>query len=363
MTIMTHFTFLASWLRRERDGKPRQRRTALPSIEPMEVRVLMSATAITPTETTLSSDDAAAASEVGNEGDTVARATAQSRFLTLPSAGGTSGVFQAAGTSTDAVTITMRRLRGKPHHTYEMGVILVDDSTGKIGSLKPGDAGYAKAALESVSRRVLLATTDGDRARKEVTIPGGSFYMLYLIQDGTAANVISQNPGNLVTQNPVALFSIAAANPDGTAHVKRSHRHHRFGWETALGGNRSRFNDLIVRLRSSRPHSPPDTAAPHASLSVTGAIPTTDTFDVRFTEPMKSSFLQKGNYSLTLTSGPSAGQVIPINTVTRLDDSTVRVNLSANLAAGSYRFDIAASLTDLAGNPLAEPKSLTFTVM
>ena len=119
---------------------------------------------------------------------------------------------------------------------------------------------------------------------------------------------------------------------------------------------------LIVRLRTSRPHSPPDTAAPHASLSVTGAIPTTDTFDVRFTEPMKSSFLQKGNYSLTLTSGPSAGQVIPINTVTRLDDSTVRVNLSANLAAGSYRFDIAASLTDLAGNPLAEPKSSIVTV-
>ena len=74
---------------------------------------------------------------------------------------------------------------------------------------------------------------------------------------------------------------------------------------------------------------------------------------------MKSPFLLKGNYSLTLTSGPSAGQVIPINTMTRLDDSTVRVNLSANLAAGSYRFDIAASL---AGNPLAEPKSSIVTV-
>ncbi len=360
---MSHIKLLKSWFQRERGLETRPRRTALPPVQAMEVRVLMSATAIVPVAAA-TEDSAPAAENVSSASptDLVETQSPLARAV-LTGVGGASSVFQAAGASTDSVTITVRRLRGKPHHTYEMGLILVDDATGKIGNLNPGDAGYAKAALESASRRVLLSTADGNRTRHTVDIPGGSFYMLYVIQDGTAANVIAQNPNNESGKSPVALFSIAAANPDDASHLGRRRNHRRFGWETALGGGRSRFNDLVVRLKMSRPHAPPDTTAPLASLSVTGSIPTRNTFDVRFTEPMKSPFQQKANYTLTLTSGPSAGQVVPINTVTRLDDSTVRVNLSANLAAGSYRFDIAASLADLAGNPLAAPRSFTFTIV
>lgn len=293
-----------------------------------------------------------------NSSATAALPTAAARIAPLT----TGGVFQAPGTAAENVTLTVKRIFGRRHHTYEMGLIRVDDANGKIGALNPGDAGYARAALSSVNRQVLLATTDGNGDRGRVTIPGGSFYILYVIEDGTAANVVTGNPENLSNNRPFALFSSLLANPDDQVHLARR-RGHRLGWETSVGDPRSRFNDLIFKLKVGRPAPPPDTTPPTASLSITGTIPTTTTqFDVRFTEPMNASFLQKAGYSLTRTSGTGSPTVVTIVSVQRLDNSTVRIQLQGALTAGTHRFDIAATLSDRAGNALSDPRSFNFTV-
>jgi hypothetical protein len=161
--------------------------------------------------------------------------------------------------------------------------VFVDDATGKIGSLSPGDAGNAQAALSSTNHKVLLTSSDGRHSHGEVTIPGGSYYILYFIEDGTAADVLSKNPNNVPGHQPVALFSLPAANQDGQSELS-----HRFGLQYAWGNTEgNNFFDLpesVFRLHVGRPKSPLDTKPPHSSLSITGTVPTTtDEFDVHFT--------------------------------------------------------------------------------
>lgn len=319
---------------------PRVRRTAIPPVEPMEARVMLSSAPLA----------SAAARPIVDEIHAVLQ-TQQSLD---------SQVVQAPGQSNEAISIHAHRIRAAHNHTYEMGIIQVDDSTGKIGNLKPGDAGYALAALTSANRHVLLSSTGG--ANGSATIPGGSFYMVYQIQDGTAADVVAKNPNNVAGKAPVALFSLAAANPDSHAHL-----HHRFGfqygWSNALGTQSTHFRDLIVRMRVGRPIATPDTTPPTASLSISGTAPTTTTgFDVQFSEPMKLTTLQSGNYTLTRTTGANSGKTVPIQAVQFVNKQTAHVSVASALTAGGYRLDVAPNLADLSGNALAAPKSFTFTV-
>ncbi|MEI8381945.1 MAG: Ig-like domain-containing protein [Planctomycetota bacterium] len=326
-------------LQTKRNTRPRVRRTAVSPVESMEVRVMMSATHL-----------AIGAAPIVDEIHAVLQ---NQQSLD-------SQVVQAPGQSNEAVTIHAHRILAAHNHTFEMGIIQVDDSTGKIGNLKPGDAGYALAALTSANRHVLLSSSG--EANGSATIPGGSFYIVYQIQDGTAADVAAKNPNNVAGKTPVVLFSLAAANPDSHAHL-----HHRFGfqygWSDPLGTQSTHFRDLIVRVRVGLPNATPDTTPPTASLSISGTVPTTTTgFNVQFSEPMKLTDLQSGNYTLTRTTGVNSGKTVPIQSVQFVNNQTVHVSVASALTAGGYRLDLAPNLADLSGNALAAPKSFNFTV-
>ena len=147
---------LSRWLKLRRDLAPRRRANPLPPVVAAEVRCLMSGLTIVPRSIT----DAAA---IASPSDGSTAAANSPAFSMLPNAFnqtletinrlvgsirslGTTQATQAPGESNQVVTISVGRVHGRRHHTYEMGVILVDDATGKIGSLSPGDSGYAKAA-------------------------------------------------------------------------------------------------------------------------------------------------------------------------------------------------------------------------
>ncbi len=100
----------------------------------------------------------------------------------------------------------------------EVGVIVADDSTGKIGTLSPGDAGYAAAALARAQVLFASGATAGTSATP--TLTGGQFLIFYYVPGGTAAGVVSANPTNNPANGPVAFFSIPAANPDGATHFR-----------------------------------------------------------------------------------------------------------------------------------------------
>src|SRR5262249_35278218 len=62
------------------------------------------------------------------------------------------------GQAGQTVPATFRWLRRDADFDNELGLFLVDDASGRLGTLSPGDPGYARAALTSASRRVIFAS-------------------------------------------------------------------------------------------------------------------------------------------------------------------------------------------------------------
>ena len=114
------------------------------------------------------------------------------------------------------------------------GFYQVDDASGKIGNLNPGDAGYAELA---VSNQVDLASG----------ISGGVLLAPFLIANGTVAEFLTQNPTNQQGSGLNAYFSFLPANPDQFDHV-RLLGDNRFSFEDTFGGGDLDYDDLVVEV-------------------------------------------------------------------------------------------------------------------
>jgi uncharacterized repeat protein (TIGR01451 family)/CSLREA domain-containing protein len=142
------------------------------------------------------------------------------------------------------LTITLVGRQAK--YRNEFGLYIVDDASGRIGNLRPGDAGYARAALSRA--KVVFAANTKIGTTRTVQLPEGSFYGLYLIQNANTAQFLARNPSNRLGLKPLMFFSFRAANPDGLEHVRRLSVT-RFGFEDLTFGGDRDFNDLIVDIR------------------------------------------------------------------------------------------------------------------
>ncbi len=142
----------------------------------------------------------------------------------------------------------------------EIGFFIVDNAAGAIGSLTPGSAGYVAAALAAERVRVLFAQGAAVNNSTTLNLSGGQFVVFYYVPNGTAAQVRTSNSANSATGNPVAFFSIAAANPDQKVH-SRSFQPERVTraastldatWIHMMGkvnGTESDFDDAVFTVR------------------------------------------------------------------------------------------------------------------
>jgi hypothetical protein len=115
------------------------------------------------------------------------------------------------------------------------GLYVVDDSTGRIGNLAPGDPGYAEAAI---------------RQRLDIeanTLPGDVIIAPFLIADGTAEEFLAENPDNQPGTDPLAYFTYSSANPDRVDHV-RLLGDNTFAFEDIFGGGDFDYDDLVVQV-------------------------------------------------------------------------------------------------------------------
>jgi hypothetical protein len=154
---------------------------------------------------------------------------------------------------TDRVRFTWTA--GDASFQNELGLFLVDDASGRIGRLRPGDHGYAAAALAPRRSRVIFASGTAGGATRSLLLPAGRFFALYLIQNGTTAAFRARNPGNLLGDLPVALFSFVRANPDLREHL-RWRSGSAFGWSDG-GGSAPDFGNLVARVTFGRPEGAP----------------------------------------------------------------------------------------------------------
>ncbi|WP_439630847.1 peptidylprolyl isomerase [Gemmata sp.] len=172
--------------------------------------------------------------------------------LTVTYAPPLANVYAVPGVIGTPQSVTFQLAAIESNTRSEFGYIKVDDATGRIGALKPGDAGYFAAAM---ARKVIVFTKGtAAGASSNVGLSGGDFLVTYIVQGGTSAEVTAQNPTNANTPGkPVAFFSITAANPDKAVHVSGAEDAGRsqviVGWEDGTGGGDRDFNDLVVTIR------------------------------------------------------------------------------------------------------------------
>ncbi len=205
------------------------------------------------------------------------------------------------------------------------------------------------------------------------TAPGGGTNTDGLTSDSTimgtvsdASRIASFRAGFDATPVPSFFDIFADLRPDGSFSLDRARLEQINGGPLVDGphtlhlqatdefGNVSSFFDVFFEL---------DTQAPTANIGPSGTVDTTFSFfDVFYSEPMPGAAFAAANYVLTVDGGPRDGQTIGINSVLSVNGTTARLNLTELLANDNYRLTISPSVSDPAGNALAEPRSFSFTV-
>ncbi|ROZ61645.1 Ig-like domain-containing protein [Ramlibacter sp. WS9] len=172
----------------------------------------------------------------------------------------TSGIYQAGASLTSpAGTPTRLSFDFTADDTAlhsEFGIFRVDDATGRIGNLMPGNPGYAAAALSSQRSTLVFASGRSTGARKSVDVLAGQYFGTYLVKGGSSGHWRAKNPANDMGAGTVAFLSVAAANADsGFDHVKADWTVGNTGtaalalaWEDTVGGGDRDYNDAVINV-------------------------------------------------------------------------------------------------------------------
>ncbi len=132
--------------------------------------------------------------------------------------------------------------------SHELGLFLFDHPNGQIGNLFPGDPGYAAAALSQPNRQVIVAPGETGNGQRTLNVEGDRVLGWYLIQNGTTAQFLRENPDNLLGNSPLAFFSFIAANPNGIDNFWRLSPNE-FAWEDLTNDSDIDFNDVMIRIQ------------------------------------------------------------------------------------------------------------------
>jgi hypothetical protein len=178
-------------------------------------------------------------------------------------------VFQVIGNTGQAVKINFDWTFREACYDNEVGIFRVDDASGRLGTLRPGDDGYAMAALAAGRGQVIFASGKGAGTKRELTLAAGALYAFYLIQDDTTAHFLACNPQNRLDRGTLAFFSVATANPDGYDHLRASvdaSGSFKLSWEDLTNGGDQDFNDVVMQATNLRlPEQTAYTYAMHAA--------------------------------------------------------------------------------------------------
>jgi hypothetical protein len=131
------------------------------------------------------------------------------------------------------------RIRQNGQDKVETALYKVDDNSGAVGSLHPGDAGYAAAALGRT-----YATSTGDKA---IAGPGYGQFVQVELPSVNANDIIAFKLTNLSTGNTFWGFTQAneTVNGEKVAHLW-NYGLNTFGFEDRFGGGDRDYNDLII---------------------------------------------------------------------------------------------------------------------
>jgi ELWxxDGT repeat protein len=136
------------------------------------------------------------------------------------------------------------RTIGDAAYNNYIGFYEVEDESGTLANgLKPGDAGYAEAAIKSA----VLTTRFKSQADTNLAVTGGKILAPVVVANGTFENFLKQNPSNNANSDIHAYFNYLGANTDKVDHF-RLLGDNKFGVEDIYGGGDRDYNDLIFQM-------------------------------------------------------------------------------------------------------------------
>jgi Domain of unknown function (DUF4114) len=141
---------------------------------------------------------------------------------------------------------------GDASYTNNVGFYTVTDAlTGAIDlgngvTVKPGEANYAKAAINNaIANSLLLGKND---AKSNLDIRGGAIYAPIVVAQGSLIDFANNNSSNGGDGTKIhAYFNYLGANPDKFDHFRLTGAN-TFAVEDQFGGGDRDFNDLTVNL-------------------------------------------------------------------------------------------------------------------
>ncbi|WP_291995607.1 tandem-95 repeat protein [Candidatus Accumulibacter sp. ACC003] len=161
-------------------------------------------------------------------------------------------VFTVAGTAGTATTLSFSWTIRRAAYANEIGVYRVDDADGRIGNRLPGDAGYAAAALADSRATLVFASDARPGEQAALVLPSGQYVAFYLVQDASRTQWQNHNAANAIGRGPLAFFSIQAANPDRSDHLRvrlQPDGSLTLAWEDLLFGGAGDFDDALIKGR------------------------------------------------------------------------------------------------------------------
>ncbi len=209
--------------------------------------------------------------------------------------------YQAPGGSNQKVPTAFTLLSRDASLVNELGWYRVDDALGRIGTLYPGDPGYAQAVLSQGSPQTLFRYNQPIGTQTSVELPGGGYFGLFLVQNDTLEAWRQRNPSNSADGLPLVFFSFRQANPDNFDHVHNPSANV-FGWEDRKNGGDQDYNDLVGQFDYGTP------------VDVSGAVNHPPTFtagdNVQVLEDSPPAIFV--NWATNLSPGPpaEAGQTL-----------------------------------------------------
>jgi cyclophilin family peptidyl-prolyl cis-trans isomerase len=169
-----------------------------------------------------------------------------------------SGIYVVPGAPGTTQTLAFVWASRNAAYNDEVGYFIADSTDGSINGIAPGEAGYAKAALSSGTRKIIFGKGEKAGAAANISLQGGQILVFYMIQNNTTANFLSKNPsnanhGNSNSSAPLAFFSIKNANPDGMKHTQivadPTTGRAQYNWEDLMNLGDSDFNDVVMTVR------------------------------------------------------------------------------------------------------------------
>lgn len=250
-------------------------------------------------------------------------------------------VLHVPGEAGQLATATFTWDIRRASYNNELGIFRVDDASGRLGNLMPGDAGYATAALSSAERHIVFVSGKKAGAVTTLDLLSG-LYGLYLVQNSTTAAFLAKNSSNSIRGKPLVFFGFFGANPDRFDHM-RWLADNKFAFEDMTRGGDRDFDDLVAHVVFGTPRSvdnqPPVITAQLANDTAPGGLTNND----RLT----------ANYSVGGTVTDDS-RIVAFRA--RLDGSPtdtffdVFADLQSN---GSFLFSV-ARMAEINGGPLAQ---------